>query len=100
MVNVEKMPFLTKPNVAEAKVVDVRRRVRPAHPVQPCGHGDARAVHRANRGRKIAVFTQFGEQLKNCRWLAAPVISHRISDGVLIFTPDASREEAEDIALA
>jgi hypothetical protein len=37
--------------------------------------------------------------LKDCRWLAAPVISHRIGDGVLVFTPDATREEAEEIAL-
>ena len=37
--------------------------------------------------------------MKDYRWLAAPVISHRISDGVLVFTPDATREEAEEIAL-
>jgi len=37
--------------------------------------------------------------LKNERWLAAPVISRRIPDGVLVFTPDASRAEADDIVL-
>ena len=31
------------------------------------------------------------------RWLAAPRISQRIKDGVLVFTPDATREEAERI---
>jgi hypothetical protein len=33
------------------------------------------------------------------RWLAAPVIPRRISNGVLTFTPDASREEADLIAI-
>ena len=33
------------------------------------------------------------------RWLAAPRINKRIADGVLVFTPDATREEAEQIAL-
>ena len=53
----------------------------------------------ANRGRRIAIFSQFGEKIKDYRWLAAPVITRRISDGVLVFTPDATREEAEEIAL-
>jgi preprotein translocase subunit SecD len=53
----------------------------------------------ANRGRKIAIFSQFGEKIKDYRWLAAPVINRKISDGVLAFTPDATREEAEEIAL-
>ena len=51
-----------------------------------------------NRGRRIAIFSQFGEKMKDYRWLAAPVISRRITDGVLVFTPDATREEAEEIA--
>ena len=32
-------------------------------------------------------------------WLAAPMTNKRISDGVLVFTPDASREEADRIVL-
>ena len=51
-----------------------------------------------NRGRKFAIFTQFGDKLKESRWLAAPIISRRITDGLLMFTPDATREEAEQIA--
>jgi preprotein translocase subunit SecD len=98
MVNVEKEPFLTEADVVEAKVVEgvggfalcIRFNHSGATLLEQCTT--------ANRGRKIALFTQFGDQIKNYRWLAAPVISHRISDGVLTFTPDASREEAEDIA--
>ena len=46
------------------------------------------------KGSRIVVFSQFG----SARWLAAPRIMNRISDGVFTFTPDASREETERIA--
>ena len=36
---------------------------------------------------------RFGE----LRWLAAPILQQRIRDGLLVFTPDATREEAERI---
>jgi hypothetical protein len=36
--------------------------------------------------------------MKQARWIAAPVIHGRISNGSLVFTPDASREEADEIA--
>jgi hypothetical protein len=49
----------------------------------------------AHRGRRIGIFSQFGD----ARWLAAPMMNKRISDGVLVFTPDASREEADRIVL-
>ena len=47
----------------------------------------------ANSGKHIVIFSQFGD----ARFLAAPIINARITDGVFIFTPDASRTEAERI---
>ena len=35
----------------------------------------------------MAIFSEFGERLKHSRWLAAPIIRRRISDGILTFTP-------------
>ena len=99
MVNVEKEPFLTEANIAEAKVIDVvggfALRIRFDRP----GTALLEEYTTANRGRKIAVFSQFGEKIKDSRWLAAPIIARRITDGVLTFTPDATREECEEIAL-
>lgn len=46
----------------------------------------------ANRGKHIAIFSQFGDQ---ARWLAAPLITAKNSSGRLVFTPDATYEEAE-----
>jgi preprotein translocase subunit SecD len=99
MVNVELMPFLTEANVAEAKVIDViggfALRIRFDH----AGASMFEQCTVENRGRRIAVFSQFGDKIKDNRWLAAPVIVHRISDGIFTFTPDATREECEEIAL-
>ena len=33
------------------------------------------------------------------RWLAAPLIGHRNATGVLAFTPDLSREEAQQLVI-
>ena len=45
------------------------------------------------RGQRIAIYCRFNE----VRWLAAPVIKKRISNGEFIFTADATREECERI---
>jgi preprotein translocase subunit SecD len=99
MVNVERTPFLHEERVSDAKVVDVvggfALRIQFDHQ----GTVLLEEYTIGNRGRKIAIFSQFSEQMKDYRWLAAPVISHRITDGVLVFTPDATREEAEEIAI-
>lgn len=50
-------------------------------------------ITNSHRGRHLAIFCHFTD----ARWIAAPLITHRISDGVFVFTPDASREEAERI---
>lgn len=48
-----------------------------------------------NLGRHLAIFVQYGEKSEKARWLAAPILSSRISDGALIFTPDVTRDEAD-----
>jgi len=53
------------------------------------------SVTTASRGQRVAIFAEWNQG----RWLAAPVITRRIADGVFIFTPDASYEEAEMIVL-
>ena len=47
----------------------------------------------SNRGRRMAIFSQFGD----VRWLAAPTIRKRMDGGIIEFTPDATEEEAEKI---
>jgi hypothetical protein len=58
------------------------------------------AITAEARGKHLVIFTQFGvKKTVQDRWLAAPLITRRISNGQLIFTPNATREEADDIAL-
>jgi len=49
----------------------------------------------ANKGRRIGVFAE----LEDFRWIAAPLITKRISDGAFTFSPDLSREEADQLVL-
>lgn len=49
----------------------------------------------ANKGRRIAVFAE----LDDFHWIAAPVITKKLSEGLFTFTPDATREETEKLVL-
>lgn len=99
MVNVEKEPFLTEACVSEAKVFNAVGGFALRIQFDHSGTTLLEQYTTVNRGKRIAVFCQFGDKLKDYRWLAAPVISRRISDGALTFTPDATRDEAEEIAV-
>jgi preprotein translocase subunit SecD len=47
----------------------------------------------AHKGRRVAIAAEFGE----LRWIGAPIMRERITNGLFVFTPDATREEAEKI---
>ena len=93
LVSVEKTPFLHEGHLEKVTLVDL-----------PQGHAIKLQYDREGtwllenastsfRGKRIAIVCDFGVQ----RWLAAPVLSQRITDGQIMFLPDASREEAERI---
>jgi hypothetical protein len=46
-----------------------------------------------HRGKRIGVLAEWPEQ----RWIAAPQIKQTLRDGVFVFTPDCSPEEADRI---
>lgn len=99
MITIDTDPFLTEANVASAKVVDT---VGGFSLQIEFDHEGALLLENyttANPGRRMAIFSTFGKQKDQSRWLAAPMINRRITNGILLFTPDASREEAERIAL-
>jgi|SRR5581483_3544244 preprotein translocase subunit SecD len=94
-VNVDKEPFLDEGSIDSARIAD-----------DPDGsfHIELKfnwrgamildGVTSDNHNRRIAVVAVFG---KGPRWLGAPLIKRRMSDGIFRFTPDATREEAERI---
>jgi preprotein translocase subunit SecD len=99
MVNVDKNAVLSEVNVADAKVVDVVGgfAIRLQFDRQGTWIFEERSID--SRGRRFAIYCEFGPELSEKRWLAAPIVSQRITDGTLIFTPDATRAEADEIVL-
>jgi hypothetical protein len=102
-VNIESEPFLTEANVSEARVVEAVGGFAILIRLDRRGSWLLEQYSIANKGKHIAIQTQFATpeapELHQNRWLAAPFISGRISDGTLLFTPDATREEAYQIVL-
>ena len=103
MINIEKQPFLTEYNVKEAKVVDTLGGFMISIQMDQPGTYLLEQYSSSSYGKRFAIFAHFDidtdKKTNYMRWLAAPKISNRISDGVLTFTPDANREEALNIVL-
>ena len=93
LVNINREPFLTEADIDSAAVVNVVGGF--AIQVQFNRHGTLILdnVSSVNRGRRVVIQSQFTEP----RWLAAPVMTRRLTDGVLVFTPDATQEETDRI---
>jgi hypothetical protein len=91
--SVEHEPFLTEGDLDGAEVIESRGGF--AIRAQFNGHAAMvlEGVTVAHMGQHIVVQCHFDEN----RWLAAPLINRRITNGEFTFTPDATREEAERI---
>lgn len=98
MVNVEKAPFLTEANIADAQVIGGADSFVLRVQFDKRGTWLLEQYSAVNPRKRLATFSRWGKKLNEGRWLAAPIIPRRISDGALTFTPDATREEAEEIA--
>jgi hypothetical protein len=100
---VNKEPFLTEANVRQAKVVDTPGGFALSIQFDQQGSWLLEEYTAASKGKHIAIYSQFmpaeEHKLNSGRWLAAPLIQSHTADGLLIFTPDATREETERIAL-
>ncbi|MCX6895112.1 MAG: hypothetical protein NTZ16_06370 [Verrucomicrobia bacterium] len=92
-VNIETSPFLDERDIDKAAVVDWMGGFAIQLDFNAHGKLMLENTTRLNPGRRIAILCEFGET----RWLAAPLIARPISNGQLVFTPDATREEAERI---
>ena len=95
---VSRSPILTEADIKEARVVDSHGAF--VLQVQFDEHGTMllEQFTTMNPGKHFPIFAEWGEHMTEHRWLAAPVIPKRIANGLLTFTPDATREETEQIA--
>jgi hypothetical protein len=92
-------PVLTEANVITAKVIDTPGGFAVEVKFDESGALMLEQYSAANPGRHFAIFGQWGDTLLEGRWLAAPLITHRLSNGVLSFTPDITREQADRFVL-
>jgi hypothetical protein len=95
---VEPNPILNESVIKEAKIVETTGTFAMAIQFDHSGTLMLEQYTAINNGRRFVIAAQFGEKDKaQTRWLAAPIVTRRIADGVLAFTPDATRDEAEEI---
>ncbi|HEY1173300.1 MAG TPA: hypothetical protein VGH19_18165 [Verrucomicrobiae bacterium] len=98
-IDIHKIAFLDEINLAKASVVDDIGGFVLKLEFNRRGTWLLENQTTAYKGRQIVVAALFGDTTDKLRFLAAPYINEPIKDGVLRFTPDATREEAERIAL-
>ena len=99
LITIETAPILTEANMIEARVIDTRGGFAFQIQFDEISAGVLEQYSAANPGRHFAIFGQWSEKPAAGRWVAAPLITHRFADGILSFTPDMSREEADRLAL-
>ncbi len=103
IINVDRSPILNEEHVKEVVVEDDMGGFSLRIEFNRQGSWLLEQYTGSNHGKRLAVFGTFGVETKDSpqksRWFAAPRITQRITDGRLQFTPDASREEADEFAL-
>jgi hypothetical protein len=97
LVRVTHDPILTGANILGAKVVAAHGGFAIEVQFDQNGTLVLEQYSGSNSGRHFVIYGQWGNTVADGRWLAAPTITQRISDGVLTFTPDCSREEADKL---
>ncbi len=92
-------PVLTEADIVAARVLDTTAGFAIEIKLSSTGTLVLEQYTASNPGRHLVIFGQWGEKGTDGRWLAAPLISHRISDGILSFTPDMNRDDAYRLVL-
>ena len=94
MISIDAESFLDESHLVESKVISTPGGPEIELQFNSIGRTLLENTTAANRGRRLAIYTDFD---KEHRWIAAPVITKLLSNGILRFTPDATQEEAERI---
>jgi preprotein translocase subunit SecD len=90
LIRINKTPVLDEGHLEDARVVDVVGGFAVVLKFDFHGTLVLENLSTAYRGRRLAIYGTFTDS----RWLGAPIMNRRITDGRLVFTPDATREEA------
>jgi hypothetical protein len=99
LVTIEKEPILTEASIVAARVIDARGGFGLEIRFNEMSALTLEQYSAANSGKHFAIFGQWGEKKADGRWLGAPLITHRIVGGILSFTPDMSRTNADRLVI-
>jgi hypothetical protein len=97
LVKINPEPILTEANVVAASLIETPGGFAVEVKFDETGMWTLEQYTSANPGRHLVIFGEWSDNPKDSRWLAAPLITRRIASGVLSFTPDASRQEAQQL---
>jgi len=95
MMHIDTNEILNNMDITGASVVDVQGGFGIRITFDAHGARVLENISANNAGKHLVIYGAFPE----IRWLGAPRIARRLGKGELIFTPDATREEAERIVL-
>jgi hypothetical protein len=96
-VTIDTESILSEANIVSVMMIEARGGFALKVKFDETGSWALEQYSAANPGRHFVIFAQWDKNPEDGRWLAAPLITHRIGDGVLSFTPDCSREEAQKL---
>jgi len=99
LITIEKEPILTEASLIQSRVIDSHGGIAIQIQFDESSTLVLEQYSAANPGKHFVIFGQWGEKVADGRWLAAPLITHRIAGGILSFTPDMSHEEADRLVL-
>jgi hypothetical protein len=97
LVTVAKDPILTEADLLKASLVATPGGFCIELKFDETGAWTLEQFSAAYAGKHFVIYGQWGEKLKSGRWLAAPLITGRNATGILAFTPDMSRDEAQKL---
>ncbi|HEY5233075.1 MAG TPA: hypothetical protein VIK35_06050 [Verrucomicrobiae bacterium] len=92
-------PFLTEAGIIAAKTIETPGGFAIEVQFDELSAVTLEQFTAANPGLHLAIYGEWGDKPVTRRWLAAPLITHRIGNGILTFTSDASRDEADELVL-
>lgn len=97
-IEIEKYPFLSETHLESARVLDLAGSYAISLKFNQQGQRLLEQYSAGNSYRRFAIRSQFRQGTNVFdRWIAAPVITGRIANGIINFTPDADRTESEDM---
>jgi hypothetical protein len=96
---VASVPVLTEASIVAVRTIDTQGGFAIQVQFDEMGTYTLEHYSASNLGKHFVIFGQWGKTVADSRWLAAPLITRRMGDGKLVFTPDASREEADRLVL-